>query len=249
MGIFGRKSKTAPANFMQAVIQQILEEEGLPLTEASRELISRQPRQHLFYCNTCHSRVVYLGDGAVSTCPKCGRSLELIPFEMQTEMPGEIRTQLASVLHMRYGNECLRADKFTEAERSFTRVIALNPDPKMLEDAYYNRAEVRIMSGAFQSGITDCGEVIRLNPQAGDIYVKRANAKIQIQDCKGAVTDVTKALSMGIEKPFAYFIRGLAYLKLGDARNAGPDLEKFLKLAPSGPRADFVRKLCGHRQN
>lgn len=83
--------------------------------------------------------------------------------------------------------------RLVEAVKDLNRVTELVPD---YDNAYKERADIKIKIADFEGAVKDCSKAIELNPYNDLVYRKRAEAKSNLDDRNGALEDYTKAIML-----------------------------------------------------
>ncbi len=100
-------------------------------------------------------------------------------------------------------------------------------------EAHIYRSIAYVQKGAFDKGIADCTEAIRLNPKYPKTYVARGYAYGNKGDLNKAIADFTEAIPFDRNYVEPFVERGVAYARKGDHDKAIADYTEAIRLDPS----------------
>ena len=95
----------------------------------------------------------------------------------------------------RLQNKSSRTYNYDEAIEDINKAIKLYPD---FAYSYYNRANLRTISGELPEAYEDYTKAIELNPSFGEAYFNRGLVQIYMKDTRKGYLDLSKAGELGI---------------------------------------------------
>lgn len=110
----------------------------------------------------------------------------------------------------RLQNNSKRTYSYDEAVADLNKVIKLFPD---FAHAYYNRANLRALSGDLPAAYEDYTKAIELNPHFAEAYYNRGVVQIFMKDTRKGCLDISKAGELGIREAYEVLKR---YAPLND---------------------------------
>jgi len=99
----------------------------------------------------------------------------------------------------RLNNNSKRTYSYDEAVADLNKVIKLFPD---FAHAYYNRANLRALSGSLPEAFDDYTKAIELNPSFAEAYYNRGVVQIFMKDTRKGCLDISKAGELGIKAAY-----------------------------------------------
>jgi len=132
------------------------------------------------------------------------------------------------------GYELVISGNYIEAEKAFSKAIALNP---RLVEAHYNRGLTYGNLGNHQQTIEDYNKAIELNPNYAEAYNNRGLAYDTLGNYQQAIKDYNKAIELNSQDAEAYNNRGIAYGMLRNYQQAIKDFNKAISLNPQDAKA------------
>ena len=99
----------------------------------------------------------------------------------------------------RLNNNSKRTYNYDEAVADLNKAVKLFPD---FAYAYYNRANLKTLSGSLPEAYEDYTEAIRLNPSFAEAYYNRGIIQIFMKDTRKGCLDVSKAGELGITEAY-----------------------------------------------
>ena len=99
----------------------------------------------------------------------------------------------------RLNNNSSRTYNYDEAIADLNAAIALFPD---FAFSYYNRGNLRALSGQLPEAFDDYTKAIELNPYFAEAYYNRGLIQIYMKDTRKGCLDISKAGELGIEKAY-----------------------------------------------
>jgi len=99
----------------------------------------------------------------------------------------------------RLHNNTKRTYSYDEAIADLNKVIKLCPD---FAHAYYNRANLRALSGSLPEAFEDYTKAIELNPWFAEAYYNRGIVQLFMKDTRKGCLDLSKAGELGIEEAY-----------------------------------------------
>ena len=99
----------------------------------------------------------------------------------------------------RLHNNSKRTYSYDEAIADLNKVIKLFPD---FAYAYYNRANLRALSGDLPTAFEDYSKAIELNPHFAEAYYNRGVTQIFMKDTRKGCLDLSKAGELGITEAY-----------------------------------------------
>jgi tetratricopeptide (TPR) repeat protein len=114
------------------------------------------------------------------------------------------------------------------SEAYFSKAIEL--DPNIAADAFFNRGSIRDLRGNKLGAIEDYDKVVAKDPGSVAAYENRGAVKDDIGDYDGALADYNKAIEIDPESATAYFNRGNTHYRLGKKDEACIDWSKAKQL-------------------
>jgi tetratricopeptide (TPR) repeat protein len=94
----------------------------------------------------------------------------------------------------------VRVYNYEEAIADLNKAIMLSPD---LTYAYYNRANLKCMSGNTPEAIDDYSKAIQLYPYFAEAYFNRGLVQLYLKDTEKGCLDISKAGELGISDAYA----------------------------------------------
>ncbi len=99
----------------------------------------------------------------------------------------------------RLHNNSKRTYSYDEATADLNKVLKLYPD---FAHAYYNRANLRALSGDLPAAYEDYTKAIELNPHFAEAYYNRGVVQIFMKDTRKGCLDISKAGELGIREAY-----------------------------------------------
>ena len=99
----------------------------------------------------------------------------------------------------RLHNNSKRTYNYDEATADLNKVIKLYPD---FAYAYYNRANLKALSGDLPAAFDDYTKAIELNPHFAEAYYNRGVAQLFMKDTRKGCLDISKAGELGITEAY-----------------------------------------------
>ena len=99
----------------------------------------------------------------------------------------------------RLNNNSKRTYSYDEAVADLNKAIKLFPD---LAYSYYNRANLRALSGSLPEAFEDYTKAIELNPNFAEAYYNRGIIQIFMKDTRKGCLDISKAGELGIVEAY-----------------------------------------------
>lgn len=99
----------------------------------------------------------------------------------------------------RLQNNSKRTYSYDEAVADLNKVIKLYPD---FAHAYYNRANLRALSGDLPAAFEDYTRAIELNPHFAEAYYNRGITQLFMKDTRKGCLDLSKAGELGITEAY-----------------------------------------------
>ncbi len=99
----------------------------------------------------------------------------------------------------RLNNTTKRTYSYDEAIVDLNKVIKLCPD---FAHAYYNRANLRALSGSLPEAFEDYTKAIELNPWFAEAYYNRGIVQLFMKDTRKGCLDLSKAGELGIDEAY-----------------------------------------------
>ncbi len=99
----------------------------------------------------------------------------------------------------RLNNASKRTYSYDEAIADLNKAVKLFPD---FAHAYYNRANLRALSGNLPEAYDDYTRAIELNPSFAEAYYNRGVVQIFMKDTRKGALDISKAGELGIEEAY-----------------------------------------------
>ena len=99
----------------------------------------------------------------------------------------------------RLNNNSKRTYSYDEAVADLNKAIKLFPD---LAYSYYNRANLRALSGSLPEAFEDYSKAIELNPNFAEAYYNRGIIQIFMKDTRKGCLDISKAGELGIVEAY-----------------------------------------------
>ena len=99
----------------------------------------------------------------------------------------------------RLNNNTKRTYSYDEAVADLNKVVKLCPD---FAHAYYNRANLRALSGSLPEAFEDYTKAIELNPWFAEAYYNRGIVQLFMKDTRKGCLDLSKAGELGIEEAY-----------------------------------------------
>ncbi len=99
----------------------------------------------------------------------------------------------------RLNNSSKRTYSYDEAVADLNKAIKLYPG---MAHAYYNRANLRALSGCLPEAFEDYTKAIELNPQFAEAYYNRGMIQIFMKDTRKGCLDLSKAGELGIKEAY-----------------------------------------------
>jgi S1-C subfamily serine protease/tetratricopeptide (TPR) repeat protein len=98
---------------------------------------------------------------------------------------------------------------------------------------YYNRGNIKNISGNYQGAILDYSRVIELRPNIALAYGGRGLAKSMMGNKQGAILDYDRAIQLSPDIDYIYYNRGLVRSRMGNKREAILDYDRAIQLNPN----------------
>jgi tetratricopeptide (TPR) repeat protein len=127
------------------------------------------------------------------------------------------------------GDALLISGNNTEAVKSFSKAIELNPQD---EKGYRFRGIAYRNLGNYQQALKDYSKAIELNTQDAMIYVIRGLTYLNLGDNQKAIIDYSKAIELNPQATGAHLGRAMSYVALGNYQQALKDYNKEVELNP-----------------
>lgn len=99
----------------------------------------------------------------------------------------------------RLNNNSKRTYSYDEAVADLNKTLKLFPD---FAHAYYNRANLRALSGSLPEAYEDYTKAIELNPSFAEAYYNRGVIQIFMKDTRKGCLDISKAGELGITEAY-----------------------------------------------
>lgn len=99
----------------------------------------------------------------------------------------------------RLNNNSKRTYSYDEAIADLNKAVKLYPD---FAYAYYNRANLRALSGSLPEAFEDYSKAIELNPSFAEAYYNRGIIQIFMKDTRKGCLDISKAGELGITEAY-----------------------------------------------
>ena len=99
----------------------------------------------------------------------------------------------------RLNNNSKRTYSYDEAVADLNKAVKLFPD---FAEAYYNRANLRALSGSLPEAYEDYSKAIALNPTFAEAYYNRGVIQIFMKDTRKGCLDLSKAGELGITEAY-----------------------------------------------
>ncbi len=99
----------------------------------------------------------------------------------------------------RLNNNSKRTYSYDEAVADLNKAVKLFPD---FAEAYYNRANLRALSGSLPEAYEDYSKAIELNPAFAEAYYNRGVIQIFMKDTRKGCLDLSKAGELGITEAY-----------------------------------------------
>lgn len=99
----------------------------------------------------------------------------------------------------RLNNNSKRTYSYDEAVADLNKAVKLFPD---FAEAYYNRANLRALSGSLPEAYEDYSKAIALNPAFAEAYYNRGVIQIFMKDTRKGCLDLSKAGELGITEAY-----------------------------------------------
>ncbi|BAZ41939.1 TPR repeat-containing protein [Calothrix sp. NIES-4101] len=161
-------------------------------------------------------------------------------------------------LYIQTGDDSFARGNYESAIISYHGALKLNNQLNYHNtEIYYKIAIAKYQFGDYEGAISDCLQVLKLNPNHIKAYQTIGLSRYQIGDCQGAIADFSQAIRINANYPFAYINRAYAYLKLGEHQAAIEDCTEAIKLNPNSHllnnnslnNADFIDTIKKHLTN
>ncbi|MEA5572347.1 tetratricopeptide repeat protein [Calothrix sp. UHCC 0171] len=137
-------------------------------------------------------------------------------------------------LYIQTGDDNFARGNYEAAIISYYGALKLNNQLNYYNtEIYYKIAIAKYQFGDYEGAISDCLQVLKLNPNYIKAYQTIGLSRYQIGDCQGAIADFSQAIRINPNYPFAYMNRAYAYLKLGENQAAIEDCTEAIKLNPN----------------
>ncbi len=107
--------------------------------------------------------------------------------------------------------------------------VAVSCDPNY-QEAYLERAIVRLDLGNRAGALIDCNQAVRLKPDDGQAYVRRAYVRYYTRDYLGAISDYDRAIKINPMDDNAFYSCAYAQRALGRVSEAIVDLDSAIKI-------------------
>lgn len=99
----------------------------------------------------------------------------------------------------RLNNHSNRTYSYDEAIADLNKVLKLYPD---FAHAYYNRANLKALSGDLPAAFEDYTKAVELNPHFAEAYYNRGIVQIYMKDTRKGCLDISKAGELGIVEAY-----------------------------------------------
>ena len=99
----------------------------------------------------------------------------------------------------RLNNNSKRTYSYDEAVADLNKAIKLFPD---LAYSYYNRANLKALSGSLPEAFEDYSKAIEQNPNFAEAYYNRGIIQIFMKDTRKGCLDISKAGELGIVEAY-----------------------------------------------
>jgi tetratricopeptide (TPR) repeat protein len=128
------------------------------------------------------------------------------------------------------GTRLFKIARYNQAELSFDRAIALEPD---LVDAYLLRGKSYVQQGESEKALRDFTKVIELRPSDAAGWIARGSAYLELNNFQAAIADASQAIVVNPKEAESYSLRGTALRKGGNPKQAVEDFNQAVTLDPS----------------
>lgn len=133
------------------------------------------------------------------------------------------------------GNEFFKKGDYASAVKHYTEAIKRNPDDAKL---YSNRAACYTKLAAFDLGLKDCEQCVRLDPKFIKGWIRKGHILQGMQQASKAIAAFQKALE--IDPTNAEALQGYRACTLQNARAGGGDPEEIRKRAMGDPEVQAI---------
>jgi len=103
--------------------------------------------------------------------------------------------------------------------------------------AYFRSSLENLMHGDYEKVITDCNQVLRLDPHSAVTHTIRARAFYEMGDYDRAIIDTNQAIRLDRNNIGAFTIRASSHSRRGDLDKAISDWQAILRISPSNSDA------------
>lgn len=136
----------------------------------------------------------------------------------------------------------LREGEYPSVLDVTARILQIDPD---CIEAYQLRTLIHRLAHDWEQLVSDCTELIRLQPELASSYRDRAQALIEFGQPERAIVDCNRAIELAPYSSQAYFTRGHAFAKLQRVQESQADLRRsfLLTAAPESIAAIDRREL------
>jgi tetratricopeptide (TPR) repeat protein len=140
--------------------------------------------------------------------------------------------------------------KYSDVIKLQSLVLGFTHYPKEKKWASYStRAYSYEALLQYDKAIEDYTEVIKLNPENGDVYIFRASCYFKIHEYEKAIADCTKLISLNSKNAESYINRGLIYKNLMEYEKAISDFNEAIRLNPNDVIATVSKQIVTRKMN
>ncbi len=137
-------------------------------------------------------------------------------------------------LYIQTGNESFERGNYETAIISYHGALKLSNNLNYpATEIHYKIAIAKYQFGDYEGTISDCLQIIQINPNHLKAYQRSGLARFQICDREGAIEDFSQAIRINPNDSFAYINRAYARSQLGDKQGAIEDYTQAIKLNPN----------------
>jgi tetratricopeptide (TPR) repeat protein len=153
-------------------------------------------------------------------------------------------------LYIQTGNESFERGNYETAIISYQGALKLSNNLNYpTTEIYYKIAIAKYHFGDYEGTISDCLQIIQINPHHLKAYQRSGLARFQICDREGAIEDFSQAIRINPNDSFAYINRAYARSQLGDNQGAIEDYTQAIKLNPNSHNLNFYNLHNGNHKN
>lgn len=134
--------------------------------------------------------------------------------------------------------ELVRKERFSEAERVFSKIIERFP---MFHQAYFGRGRLRYEQERYEEALADLKTGVFLSPMFPHGFVMEGLAWEAVGNDKAALRSLQRAMEYEPDDPLGVYHLGRMFAKLGENHMARFLLEKSLTLRPKPPLRRDIR--------